>query len=306
MTDGWKKTPVKRRLGVETEKKQVEGEEALTDRGMQTVEPGSVAGLSSIDAFRKAASNFKWIGIGVDTRYEHGSVEPTGVGAELIAAATQPDPPRSGVINPARAPLLYGQLVNCPQTAAAVQRSMEAHKADFRSLAIKVALMDDQRERRFVQTTGVETFEWGLRNGGVLHTGQNRDGAWCIGAPGTQVIGIPENVAAGSQGREAWILSHLAHPLAWVFDKHEVTKLGSEESSEELFVRTSGFPVAHSDHRFDLPANAPILVQDMDLAVGQMIYGCLRSETSLRRAFEAYASPMLTAAVLPGSRLIRW
>lgn len=52
-----------------------------------------------IELFR----SLKWIAVGVETSYNHGSLIATGAGADLVANATEDTPTKSQLINPARA-----------------------------------------------------------------------------------------------------------------------------------------------------------------------------------------------------------
>lgn len=51
----------------------------------------------------------KWVAVSRDARYTSGGLEFTAAGNALVEAATKPAPSVPGVINPGKAPLLYGQ-----------------------------------------------------------------------------------------------------------------------------------------------------------------------------------------------------
>lgn len=104
----------------------------------------------------------KWASVGISSAFSCGKLSSTGKGLEFLEAATRPNPPQAGVINPSRAIFTYGQVSGVPLLASALDRAITASGMDWRPLGLKVALYDELRERRLLQPSGVE-WAWAER-----------------------------------------------------------------------------------------------------------------------------------------------
>lgn len=96
----------------------------------------------AMEVCSRIARRLKRVAVSWDARYTSGGLEFTAAGNALIEAATKPAPSVPGVINPGKAPLLYGQTDNTPHIAQALAQASKDEAADIRELAPKVALLD--------------------------------------------------------------------------------------------------------------------------------------------------------------------
>ncbi|CAD7090177.1 unnamed protein product [Hermetia illucens] len=228
--------------------------------------------------FKRATKHLKWIGVGTDSRKNHGALERTGAGDKMIDAAVNPQPATPGLINPSKGIYTFGYLSNPTLLAAAVDRAITGETHDYRVLALKVDLYDELRERRIVQPTGVDyawagteqndptmihlcqiggwhydavfitmdMLEVGLRRGGLLRVGSGGEEEWALNGTDVRIIPLVENTDPGGKGRDMWIVSHLTYPLTWVIDACTVYKVGGPDTGdEEMFIRTAGLVDIH-------------------------------------------------------------
>lgn len=257
----------------------------VSSKGIQVGDRASDAGWEPakevgqwMSHFRKATKHLKWIGVGTDSRKNHGELERTGAGEKMIDAATNPQPATPGLINPSKGIYTFGFLSNTTLLAAAVDRAITGETHDYRVLALKVDLYDELRERRIVQPTGVDyawagtdqaepitihlcqmggwhydaifltmdVLEVGLRRGGLLKVGSGNEEEWGLNGTDVRIIPLGENMDPGGKGRDMWILSHLTYPLSWVIDTCRIYRLGgSSIGEEEMFIRTAGLVDIH-------------------------------------------------------------
>jgi hypothetical protein len=247
------------------------------------------------EIFARISSKLKWVAVGQDSRFNKGGLKFTTPGQFLMTAGTNPPNPFvPGGINPGIASLLFGHLINCPHITEVLRHAQCQVVADIRALALKVALLDMQRERYFFQPSGVEwawakpevpdreiidlsvmdqwhydavfvtceTIEYAMRNCGLLPVGNGED-QWNITDGSAIIIGLPINTAPGTMGLTTWILSHLTYPLAWVFEYFDMSKVGGGDSSIEVFCSTASLVDMHSAVSkliFVTPTQSPISV----------------------------------------------
>lgn len=289
----------------------------------------------------RIARKVKWVSVGVHNRFCGGSMEFTAYGAALVD----------------KVPLMYALVSNVPQLAQVCVQIGKSEPADIRELALKVALIDMQRERFFSQPSGVEwawaraempkrevvdlssmgywhydavfvavdLIEYALRNDGWLPVGAG-DGRWKIREDSVRIIALPHNSNSQDMGRDMWILSHLTHPLAWVFDYYNMSRVGNQNEQEEIFCHTASlvdmhseinrlifvtltksdtsillggrsFPVSSVDLHFNYGEGRRPPVWNIDNQISHILNEALESTTSLRRDFDQYCAPMITGSI---------
>ena len=250
----------------------------------------------------------KWVGVGIDPRLRHGKLQRTETAALVLEAATNPSPSCPGVINPARGLYTYGYMSNTPSLAAGLDSYISNSKADYRSLAIKVDLYDELREKRVVQPSGVgyawatadepeshiistrATGDWNyeavfitadvleamLRAGGDLLVGGRGGEVWNVRQDAVRVIPVADNGQPDCVGRDVWIVSQLTYPLAQVFDVYDMAMVGDvdedggQRTRRETFIRTAGL-VDIADRESKLIFVVPTRTSS-SIALGGVVY----------------------------------
>ncbi|XP_066602054.1 uncharacterized protein [Prorops nasuta] len=152
---------------------------------------------------------------------------------------------------------------------SAIVKKAQERATDFRSMALKIALYDELRERRLVQPTGVDWawspptlpktnicfphhlklnysaifvdvhhIEYAMRNGGKIRVGESEKNIyWDLNLKDTMVIGLPEDYSG--RDLDVWILAHLTYPLAWVLDTFDISDVAMVKK-KQVFNRTAG------------------------------------------------------------------
>jgi hypothetical protein len=289
----------------------------------------------------RIARKVRWVSVGVDNRFCGGSMEYTTYGSSLVD----------------KTPIIYGLVSNVPHLTQICVQTGNSQPADIRELALKVALIDMQREQFFSQPSGVEwawaraempkreiidlssmgywhydavfvtteLIDYALRDGGWLPVGSG-DGRWRIREGSVRIIGLPHNSNTQEMGRNMWILSHLTHPLAWIFDYYSMSRIGEQLEQEEVFCHTAGlvdmhcgfnrlifvtptktnssislggksFPVNNVDTHLNYGEGRRPYVWNVDNQILHILNEALQSTTSLRRDFDQYCIPMITSSI---------
>ena len=186
---------------------------------------------------------------------------------------------------------------------------------------VRVTMLDALAEWSYSAVfVSSDVVEHAIRGGGSL---QLRDGTqWSLHDPEVVVIALNDNSGPGTPGRDIWILSHLTYPLALVADTVTMHEVGIGEPRLEHFVRTASlvdipsladkivfvtptktqakvsfggrlFPVSQTTRQHEMgQAQAPV-VYAVNAQISRVLEAVLNSRTSLRAAFESYATPFL-------------
>lgn len=237
------------------------------------------------EAFAEISLRARWVGVGYDMRFNHGTLERTDEGAKMADAAVNPDPTSPGMLNPQRSNQITGFIAGSV-VYGALAGTLSHTLVDWRDLGMKVALYEDLRHHEFIQSSGVD---WAWARGERLPTKEitylnehqqwtyratfvsaqalslafrepdaylevtTRAGneKWYLNDESVRVISLPGAAGPTDIGQDIWVLSHLTYPLAWVTDVYDMCEAGEQPDKpkmrgEKNFLRNACLVDIHS------------------------------------------------------------
>lgn len=304
------------------------------DEPPDSPEPSAEDKDLDVEHFNSYAKKMKWIAVGVEAKRAHGRLELSGGAAPMIEAATKPTPSQPGLINPSKGSYVFGYLANTPLLAAGIDRAISAGK-EYRMLqptGVDYAWAEPRVQQREVVTlnkiglwhydaifVSIDVLEDAFRKAGRMRVGGEVGAEWSLSDPRVQIIPLGENDITNGVGRDAWILSHLTYPMAWVIEQHTIHTVGDADPVDKLFARTAGlvdinskvdkivfvamsktsnsvqlgdttYTITQTDHRGNMHRDEIIPIRGVDRDLARIIEHLLTQSESLRDAYSIYTS----------------